>query len=203
MNWRKLKSKNRLIPFTLAAIVAMGLACSTRPYSWHGSLYDPPQPAPDFSISNPSGPGFKLSDQRGEITLLYFGYTYCPDVCPATVAIMSQAFESLNAAPDEIQFVMISLDPERESPEEVAAYMRRFHPDFLGLWADRTQLDIIKKDYGVVAIREPSQNPETYLITHSARVFLIDQQGRLRAHYAFGSTPDDFIADLHYLSEEG
>ena len=202
MNRQKLKSKHSWALLALTAYLGLVSSCSVRPYSWQGTPYDPPQPAPEINISNSSGQRYALSEQDGVITLLYFGYTYCPDVCPATVAIMSQVFESLDATPDEIQFIMISVDPERESPEEVAAYLRRFHPDFVGLWADRTELDKIQTDYGIVAIREPSDNPETYLITHTARVFLIDQRGNLRAHYAFGSTPDAFIADLGYLREE-
>lgn len=202
MNRQKLCSNFLWVFLALAALQGMVSACSAKAYSWQGTPYDPPQTAPEIRISNRSGPAYRLSEQDGVITLLYFGYTYCPDVCPATVAIISQVFESLDAAPDELQFIMISVDPERESPEEVAAYLRRFHPDFLGLWADRTELDKILSDYGIVAIREPSDNPETYLITHTARVFLIDQRGNLRAHYAFGTTPDAFISDLRYLREE-
>ncbi|TFH35465.1 MAG: SCO family protein [Anaerolineales bacterium] len=198
----KFKSSYLWFFLAVATILIVVPACSSRPYSWHGTPYNPPQPAPDIRISNTTGPRFTLSEQRGMLTLLYFGYSYCPDVCPATVAIMSQVFESLRATPDEMQFVMISLDPERESPEAVEAYMRRFHPDFIGLWADRALLDEIEAAYGIVAIREPSDNPETYLITHTARVFLIDQQGNLRAHYAFGTPPADFIADLSYLKGE-
>jgi protein SCO1/2 len=186
----------------LSAVVILAPACSSRPYSWQGTPYDPPQPAPEIKISNASGQPFSLTEQHGVITLLYFGYTYCPDVCPATAAILSQVFEALDARPDEMQFIMISLDPERETPEDIDAYMRRFHPNFKGLWANRAELDKIQTDYGIVAIREPSDNPDTYLITHTARVFLIDQQGNLRAHYAFGSPPGEFIADLRYLSGE-
>jgi protein SCO1/2 len=177
-------------------------ACASGTHDWRGTAYDPPQPAKDFSVNNDTGRSFTLSQQRGSITLLYFGYTYCPDVCPATVAIMQQVFDQLNASSDDIHFVMISVDPERESPETVDDYMRRFHPDFIGLWVERHQLDVIQEDYGIVAIREPSENPDTYLITHTARVFLIDQDGNLRAHYPFGSIPEDFIADLTYLLED-
>jgi protein SCO1/2 len=201
-----MKSKHnsfaQLFLLAMAMIMALTSACSSGPYNWHGTAYDPPRPAPEIKISKAPGQGFTLSEQRGVITLLYFGYTYCPDVCPATIAILSQVFERMGLTPDNVQFVMISVDPERESPEEIDSYVRRFHPDFIGLWADRDQLEKIQADYGVVAIQEPSDNPETYLITHTARVFLIDQHGYLRAHYAFGSTPDDFIADLRYLSGE-
>jgi len=200
--WSKYNSHASVLLLAIAMIMVLTSACSSGSYSWHGTPYDPPLPAPEIKISKARGQGFTLSQQHGLITLLYFGYTYCPDVCPATVAIMSQVFERLDLTADKVQFVMISVDPERESPDGIEEYLRRFHPDFIGLWADRDQLEKILADYGVVAIREPSDNPETYLITHTARVFLIDQQGYLRAHYAFGSTPDDFIADLRYLGGE-
>lgn len=174
-------------------------ACSV---AWNGTTYDPPRPAPNFSVNSSEGDSFTLTDQRGSIVLLYFGYTFCPDVCPATVAIMAQVFDQLNASPEELQFVMISVDPERETPEAVDAYMRRFHPDFIGLWVQRDQLDKILEDYGILAIKEPSDNPETYLITHTARVFVIDRNGDLRLHYPFGSVPADFVADLARLLKE-
>ncbi len=172
--------------------------CSSPSHEWHGTLYQPPQPAPEIKVPELN---FTLSDSRGVITLLYFGYTYCPDVCPATVATMAQVFKQLNASPEVMQFIMISVDPERESSESLNAYMHRFHPDFRGLWIDRSQLEQVMAAYGVIAEREPSENPQTYLITHTARVFLIDQEGNLRAHYPFGTTPDEFMDDLRYLIE--
>ncbi len=146
--------------------------------------------------------GFELHDGSGAITLLYFGYTYCPDVCPATAAIMSKVFNELGTSPEELRFAMISVDPERETPESVAEYMHRFHQDFIGLRVERQQLEQIQDAYGIVAIREPSDDPNTYLITHTSRVFLIDQAGNLRAHYPFGTSPEDFIADIEYLLRE-
>lgn len=174
------------------------VACSSPTHEWHGTLYQPPKPAPE--IQKPEL-DFTRSENRGVITLLYFGYTYCPDVCPATVATIAQVFNQLDASPDVMQFMMISVDPERESPEALDAYMHRFHADFRGLWIERPQLELIMASYGVIAEREPSENPENYLITHTARVFLIDQEGNLRAHYPFGTTPDEFIEDLRFLSE--
>jgi protein SCO1/2 len=179
-------------------ILSWTSGCSLQPHDWHGTTYQPPIPAPEIEVP---GSDFTLSKSHGKITLLYFGYTFCPDVCPATVAIMSQVFERMNASSETMQFVMISVDPERETPEAVDAYMRRFHPDFIGLWTERTQLDTIMEAYGVITVREPSENPESYLITHTARVFLIDQDGNLRAHYPFGTSPEDFIADLRFLNE--
>jgi protein SCO1/2 len=198
----KLQSRQADFSLFILVIILVTAACSPRSHNWHGTPYDPPQPAPNFSVENEKGRSFTLSEQAGSITLLYFGYTYCPDVCPATAAIMRQVFDDPAVSTNEIQFVMISVDPERETPEAVDAYMRRFHPDFIGLWVERDQLNEIQEDYGVISIREPSENPDTYLITHTARVFLIDQEGNLRAHYAFGSIPEDFIGDLTYLSEK-
>jgi protein SCO1/2 len=186
----------------LCLLTLIGAACTNSSHDWRGTLYEPPNTAPNIRVQNEDGISFDLAEQRGSITLLYFGYSYCPDVCPATVAIMSQVFEQLKPSPEDMRFIMISVDPERETPNSVDAYMRRFHPDFLGLWIDRMSLEQVLDEYGVVAIREPSENPETYLITHTARVFLIDQAGNLIAHYPFGTTPDDFMHDLDYLLRE-
>jgi protein SCO1/2 len=148
------------------------------------------------------GDSFDLSDQDGIITFLYFGYAYCPDVCPATLAILGQVFNQLDLTPAQAQVAMITVDPARETPESVAAYVRRFHPDFIGLWADEETLQTIMQAYGVVAVQEPSDDPERYLITHTARVFLVDKKGFLRVHYPFGTTPQDFMSDLAYILEE-
>lgn len=180
----------------LTTLLCIQSACTTASHHWRGTPYDPPQPAPDIEVAYRD---FSLAQQRGKITLLYFGYTYCPDVCPATAAIMSQVFNQLEADPEELQFIMISVDPERETPESVQSYIQRFHPDFIGLWIERQQLEQVQEAYGIVAIREPSDDPNTYLITHTARVFLIDQTGNLRAHYPFGSSPEEFISDIEYL----
>jgi protein SCO1/2 len=133
--------------FTMTGMLLLVHACLPQSQGWCGTAYKPPQVAPEINIEHPSGRSFMLSDQRGVITLPYFGYTYYPDVCPATVAIMAQVFEQLEVSPDEMQFVMISIDPERETPEEVDAYMRRFNPDFMGLWINRDQLDPIQQAY--------------------------------------------------------
>ncbi len=201
MDQRKHFPNTKTYSFYLIANLFLHSACTSKPYAWRGTAYDPPKLAPDFSISHETGNSFTLSERKGTIILLYFGYTFYPDVCPATAAIMSSVFTQLEPSPDEIQFVMMSIDPERETPEAVDEYMRRFHPDFIGLWSERDQLEKIQEDYDILAMREPSENPETYLITHTARVFLIDQQGFLRAHYPFGSIPEDFIMDLTYLIE--
>lgn len=177
-------------------------ACSLETFEWQGSPYDPPKPAPEIKVTNTTGNSLALSELRGTITVLYFGYTYCPDVCPATVAIMRQVFDQIEAPSGSLNFIMLSVDPERETPDSVDAYMRRFHPDFIGLWVERNQLDQILDDYSIIAIREPSENPDTYLITHTARVFLIDKEGNLRTHYPFGSVPADFVTDIEYLQTE-
>jgi protein SCO1/2 len=177
-------------------------ACTPALHTWQGSTYDPPKIAPTIQVNNSAGDQFTLAEQEGKITLLYFGYAYCPDVCPATLAILSQVFNELELSPSQAQVVMITVDPERETPDSVAAYARRFHPDFLGLWADEDTLQSIMQAYGVVAIQEPSDDPERYLITHTARVFLIDKQGFLRAHYPFGTTPQAFMTDIAYVLEK-
>jgi protein SCO1/2 len=192
-------SRSPGIYLLIPLLLLMLSACSTPEHEWHGTPYDPPRPAPDFSVE---WSDFSLAEQRGTLVLLYFGYTYCPDVCPATISTMNQVFNALDAKPEDVRFIMISVDPERETPESVDAYMRRFHPDFVGLWVEREQLEGIMDAYGITAIREPSDDPETYLITHTARVYLIDQEGNFRAHYPFASLQSDYIADINYLLNE-
>jgi protein SCO1/2 len=196
--------QSRLLKSSIYFVITFSLLCACAPttHTWQGSPYDPPRKAPSIQIAHPTGDSFDLSEQAGIVTLLYFGYAYCPDVCPATLAILGQVFNELDITPAQAQVLMITVDPARETPESVAAYTRRFHPDFIGLWADEDTLQTIMQAYGVVAIQEPSDDPERYLITHTARVFLIDKQGFLRVHYPFGTTPQAFMTDLAYVLEE-
>ena len=196
--------QSRLFKSSVFLIVSLSFLCACAPtaHTWQGSTYEPPHKAPPIQIAHPMGASFDLSDQEGIITLLYFGYAYCPDVCPATLAILGQVFNELDLTPAQAQVVMITVDPARETPESVAAYVRKFHPDFIGLWADEDTLQTIMQAYGVVAVQEPSEDPARYLITHTARVFLVDKQGFLRVHYPFGTTPQAFMTDLTYVLEE-
>lgn len=165
-----------------------------------GAVYDPPLPAADFSLIQADGKPFRLSEQRGKIVLLFFGYTSCPDVCPTTLAELSQAMQKLGEQERaRVVVVFISVDPERDTPERAQEYAQRFFPSFLGLSGTEAELQPIWSAYGVYREVQPTGSAAGYLIAHSARVYLIDPRGNLRLTFPFGTPPEDIAYDLKIL----
>ncbi|MBI5354318.1 MAG: SCO family protein [Chloroflexi bacterium] len=184
------------------AIIAL-TACLTilfsRSENFRGTAYSEPFPqASNFELTRSSGEVFRLSDQKGKVVLLFFGYTFCPDVCPATMAELNSA---LNQIPDKaasVQVVFVSVDPDRDTSQKVQEYVDQFNPAFIGLSGAQTDLEKIWNDYGI--FREVVKNDSGLItVTHTARVILIDQAGNMRLSYAFGTPVEDIVHDLNLI----
>lgn len=174
-------------------------ACQAGGDALHGSVYEPPSAAPDIVATNTSSEPFRLSEQRGGPVLLFFGYTSCPDVCPATLGKMTWVFEQLGERADRATFAFISVDPQRDSLERLERHLEHFDPRFIGLRLEGQALQAVMDDYGVYASQSSEGDGEDYLVTHTARVFLIDAQGRLRTNYDFETPKEEILADLEHL----
>jgi protein SCO1 len=166
--------------------------------------FDPPRPAPDFTLPTTRGEEFRLSRHRGKVVALTFGYTSCPDVCPTVLAELSQLRLRLGASARRVQVVYVSVDPERDTAARLRAYTEQFDKTFLGLTGTPDQLTPVWQAYGVSVVRRdlPGSKPPTYLIHHSASVFLIDSTGRLRVMAPFGTPVDDVLHDVRALLKE-
>jgi protein SCO1/2 len=191
------KSLNLVILLLLPLLAA----CRQSPYEWRGSLYDPPNPAPDFALPSTQDDTFRLSDQGARITLIFFGYTFCPDVCPATVGDAAWRLDQLGPQSDQVQFVFITVDPQRDTLDRLSTYLGAVDERLIGLRPDPEGLEDLLYAYGATYVIEPSDDPEMYLITHTARIFLVDQDGLLQANYDFATPRDDLLADLEHLLE--
>jgi protein SCO1/2 len=168
--------------------------------TFRGTLYDPASPAPEIVLEREDGSVFRLSDQRGNVVLLFFGYTSCPDVCPITLSELRKVNEELGVNAGQIQVVFITVDPDRDTPEKIAKYVSIFNPKFIGLSGTLGELEPIWKDYGVYREVDPMTSSATgYLVTHTARTYLIDSHGNLRLSYSFGTPTDDIVHDLKFL----
>ena len=168
--------------------------------SFRGTVYEPALPAPEILLKRDDGSTFRLTDQRGEVVLLFFGYTSCPDVCPITLSELRKVDEELGKNAGRVQVVFVTVDPDRDHPEQVQKYVSVFNPEFIGLSGSTTELEPVWKDYGVY--REVEQVPTSaagYLVNHTARVYVIDQAGNLRLSYSFGTPTDDIVHDLKLL----
>ena len=149
----------------------------------------------DFQLLDQDGADFTLERLRGEWSLLFFGFTYCPDICPSTLYDLQQVRQTLlgEGVPAEgLQVVFVSVDPERDSPARLKEYVSYFDPDFLGVTGDPAQLKPLALRLGVAfRIEDHEQGAENYSVDHSASVFLTDPQGRL---YGVFPAPHDAAA---------
>jgi protein SCO1/2 len=186
----------------VTAFAALLLACApalAQP-GFKGGTLEPPRPAPDFTLRTPDNKEFRLSRHRGEVVALTFGYTFCPDVCPTTLVELSHVRARLGAAARRLRVVFITVDPERDGPERLRAYMRVFDPTFVALSGTAAEVERVQQLYGVTARkRVVAGTAAAYLVDHSAFVYVVDAEGRLRLMFPFGTTIDDMTHDLQLL----
>lgn len=171
-------------------------------YTFQGSLIDPPVPAADFELTDQDGRPFRLSDQQGKVVLIFFGYTHCPDVCPITLSEYKQIKRQLGERAENVQFLFITVDPERDTPERLNAYVRNFDPDFIGLTGSQAELEAVWESYYVYQARVESGSAAGYLVDHTARVYAIDRQNNWRLTYPFGMEVSKIVKDVSFLLRE-
>ncbi len=188
----------------LLALVTIGVswwvAQRLRPYEFNGRVLQPPEPAPDFTLIGPEGQPVRLSDFRGKVVLLFFGYASCPDVCPTTMYDLARAVEMLPPEKAErVQVIMITVDPERDTRERLDAFVRNFHPSFLGLTGSPEAIAQVAKQYNIFYAKDEGTDATDYLMVHTASVTLIDPEGYIKLVYPFGTEPKAFAEDIAYL----
>jgi protein SCO1/2 len=160
----------------------------------------PPLPAPDFTLKATNGPDFRLSQLRGKVVLISFGYTFCPDVCPTTLVELSQVRARLGDAAKRVQVAFITLDPERDTLERLRIYTAAFDPGFIGLTGSDEQVAQVRDMYGVTAEKQVvSGTAASYLIAHSAHTYVVDREGRLRLLFPFGLSVEEMADDIVQL----
>lgn len=189
-----------LVSFLLIGAVGAGVFLFSEPASFRGTTYAEPYPvAPDFALTRANGNSFRLSERRGRIIVLFFGYTSCPDVCPTTMAELNQALEKLDDQAAQVQVLFVTVDPQRDTPERVQEYVDHFNPNFIGLSGSEAELAKVWNDYGVFREVVEGTSAAGYLVNHTARVTLIDQQGNLRVSFPFDTPVEDIVHDLKLL----
>jgi protein SCO1 len=187
--------------FLIIGIVALGVYLFAPPAALRGTVYSEPYPpAPEIELRRGNGESFRLSQLRGNIVLLFFGYTSCPDVCPTTMAEMKAALDQLGEEKaSQVKVVFVTVDPARDTPERVQEYVNHFNSEFIGLSGSEAELQTTWNDYGVFRQIVEGTSAAGYLVDHTARVTLIDPDGNLRVSYAFETPVDDIVHDLKLL----
>jgi protein SCO1/2 len=183
--------------FALLLVAAAGAASTP---ALKAGVFDPPRQAPDFSLASSTGHELKISDYRGKVVLLAFGFISCTEVCPTTLNTFAVARRKLQSAAADVQVVYITVDPQRDVPARLAKYLGSFDPTFVGGTGTQEQLATVRRNYGISAEKKSIGNDYTY--AHSSFTYLIDRTGRIRALMPYGHSPDDYVNDLTILLKE-
>ncbi|MBT3995032.1 MAG: SCO family protein [Chloroflexi bacterium] len=189
----------QLLAFAMLAIlVAASLtSCSEDSHEFSGAVSDPPPVIQDFVLTDQHGDEFRMSTDSGDVSVIFFGYTLCPDVCPTTLADMVKAKRILEADADEVSFIWITVDPERDSPEVLGQRIAVFDPEFIGLSGTREILEEVWDDFGIVVERDDTQGSAAgYLVSHTANTYLVDRNMKNLVVFTFGTASDDIAADV-------
>lgn len=193
---------NRCRPLLLLfpAIALLLAACGAPKLT--GTLYDPIIDAPEIVGIQQDGSPFRLSDLQGKPALIFFGYTFCPDICPTTLGTMTQVMAQLGRRADDLAVVFISIDPERDTPERLAAYIMAFDERFYGVHLDAAALQQATSDYGVYAEKrtlDEAASSADYFMDHTGWIYVVDAQGRLREIFANDAPAETIAPDVRAL----
>lgn len=174
----------------------------TKSTALKSGVFDPPRMAPDFSLPSSRDNQFTLSEQRGKLLVLGFGFTNCPNVCPMTLANLAQVYKNLGALAGQVQVVYMTVDPERDTPARLREYLTNFNSHFVGVTGSADELAAVRQAYGIIAKKEVHKNGGNYEVHHSSYIYLIDRDGLLRALVPFGKSADDITHDIKILLQE-
>jgi protein SCO1/2 len=165
--------------------------------------YEPAEEIADFTLTDQDGNPFRLSAGSGKVRLLYFGYTSCPDICPTTLANWRNVKRQLGDAASEVQFIMVTVDPDVDVPAQMKRWVELFDPEFVGLSGSAEELASVWRAFGVHPQRTelPSSATE-HSISHSASVYVVDKDGLLRLKIPFTEKPDEAAQDILRLMNQ-
>ena len=158
--------------------------------------------AKGFELTDHNGQVRHLTDFAGKIVVMFFGYTQCPDVCPTSMAELAEVKKALGANGDKLQGIFVTVDPERDTPELLKAYMANFDPTFLALATTPDKLAALAKDYKVYYKKVDGKTPTSYTMDHSAGSYVYDTKGQLRLFTRYGTGPAALAADIGLLLKE-
>lgn len=203
-------NKSRLIPLSIIAVLGVALAWIL--FMWSPLISDSSEyhkldltTAPtggDFTIQS-KGKDVNLSDFRGKVIALYFGYTTCPDICPTSLSLLAQAMHQMNEKElENFQAIFISVDPERDTLSRLDEYAKYFHKSIIAGTAKQDEIDKITKLYGAAYKKVESNSAAGYLVDHSSYTYIIDKKGQLRYSLKHGTFADKILKAVRELLAE-
>lgn len=185
----------------LAAIAACLLlaGCGREVPSFRSSDITGVELGRDFKLIDHNGQPRSLADFRGKVLVVFFGFTHCPDVCPTTLADLARALKQLGAEAQRVQVVMITLDPQRDTPAVLKPYVTALDPSFLGLTGEPQAIAEAAREFKVFYQKSPGATPQAYSVDHSSGTYIYDTAGRVRLMVSYGQGADVFAHDIAQL----
>ncbi|MHC1479675.1 SCO family protein [Frateuria aurantia] len=183
-----------------ALITVLLAACQQAP-SEHWQLTDIQGHMPDleFALTSDEDKPVTAADFKGDTTLLYFGYTHCPDVCPLTMAHLHVVMQKLGPLAEHVRILFVSVDPARDTPQQLHDYVRAFDSHALGLTGSPAAIEALSKRYRAAYSRDPSNSQGDYEVAHSSGIYLFDRQGHARLLATPADSQDALVHDLTAL----
>ena len=158
----------------------------------------------NFTLQSSRNHLASLKDYHGQVVVMFFGYTACPDTCSITMAVLKQVIEKLGKRMDQVQPLFITVDPKRDTPEQMKTYLSFFHPNFIGLTGTKEEILEVAENYGSAYMKNPTIDSEfSYLMIHTGYVYLIDQSGHVRAIYPKNTEVKQIVHDIYGLLLSG
>ena len=189
----------KLLAFAAAVVLA---ACGADAPKFRSTDITGADFGKELSLTGHDGKARTLADFRGRITVLFFGYTHCPDICPTTLADMAGVMKALGKDAARVQVLFATLDPERDTPEVLGKYVPAFDPGFLGLSGDAAATQRAAKEFKIYYEKRSGNAPGAYTVDHSGQSYVIDPQGRLRLFVRHERIAQDLAEDLRALLNE-
>lgn len=185
-------------PVVLALTLLLS-ACSQPQPKWRLTDIHGHMPDLQFSLTNDDGKAVTAADYRGKVTLLYFGYTHCPDVCPLTMTRMHVVMQRLGKLADATRFLFVTVDPPRDTPQVLHQYVTAFDKHAVGLTGPEASIEALAKRYRVAFDRGKTDANGNYEMNHSSGIYIFDGQGHARLLATPATSNDDLVHDLHLL----
>ena len=199
---------NRLLqwPLWLALAVTLVAGCDLRSggsaAQFHGIDLTGADYAKNLSLTDQNGQPRTLGDFKGKVTVVFFGYTQCPDVCPATMAEMAEVKRALGKDGDRLQVVFVTVDPERDTAALLKNYMAGFDPSFIALRGTPEQTRDVAKDFKVFYAKVPGKDPASYTMDHTAASYVFDANGRIRLFEGYKLGPQALTEDIRRIQAD-
>jgi len=199
-----LPSRRRVVNSLVGAVVlatTAGLltACSAEKPQFKSIDLTGADYAQGFSLTDQDGQVRTLKDFTGKIVVVFFGFTQCPDVCPTSLAELAQVKQLLGPDGDKLQAIFVTVDPERDTPQLLKAYMGNFDPSFVALRPTLEQLPQVAKDFKIYYKKVDGKTPTSYTMDHSAGSYVFDEKGRIRLYNRYGSGAEALASDIRLL----